>query len=256
MKKLHGAPLVLAVLAATACASSGGQQALSPVYQPSFDYEPPERAEVAEAEITIALLQPQWPDDIPVAWRDVATEFERAMSKDFEELLTARGFTVKGPYDTHDRMVYSEKEGSHLLLIPELRVTGRFQQPLDVEHSTEIVLLGDNKEIYKIRQGSVTLGGSVSFVVSEPFTQEKLWVQSIDLPDYQRSFAGELKYEAAPAHPFGEPQFQTAVNETLEEIYGVIMKESWDRIEPNQLTVLKGEAMEIREKAGYTVSGG
>jgi len=43
------------------------------------------------------------------------------MTKDFEEILTARGFTVRGSYRALDEMIYPDKEGSDLILTARVK---------------------------------------------------------------------------------------------------------------------------------------
>lgn len=245
------AEMIAIAVVMSGCATA--QKDLSPVYRPTYEYTPPATAPTATngASLTVALVAPEWPG-IDEWWEPIAQEFARNMSLDFEEMLTARGFTVRGPFRTHDDMVYEDKAQSSLMITPRLDVTTTVGD-LSVESGTRLNLLGPNQDFYTITSGSVTLGGRVTLVVSEPFTGEKLWTPSIELEKRTSSFAGELEYDSRPSSPFGEPQFQSAVNRSLEDMYAVIMKECWERLVPGELSVYEAQAAAIREKAGYVV---
>lgn len=234
----------------SACATS--QKTVSSVYQPTYEFTPATVAAVGEADLTVALVEPEWPG-VEEWWATIAGEFARNMSLDFEEMLTARGIIVRGPFRTHDQMVYDDKRSSELMLTPRLDVTVTPSE-VEIESGTRINLLGPSKEFYKIARGTVTLGGRVTLVVSEPFTEEKLWAPSIELDKRSASFVGEREYSTPPTNFFEEPQFVSAINRMLEEMYPIIMKECWDRLVPAELAVMKEQAMEIREKAGYEIS--
>src|SRR4051812_31123710 len=84
-----------------------------------FDFSPPSRAQVGARNITIALLIPHFVDRnysdaeyLAPPYNDMAT----SMAADFEELLTAKGFTIRGPFNSRDEMVYNEKINSNFAL--------------------------------------------------------------------------------------------------------------------------------------------
>ena len=126
----------------SACATS--QKTVSPVYQPTYEFAPPTEAEVGEADVTVALVQPEWPG-VDEWWATLAGEFARNMSLDFEEMLTARGITVRGPFRTQDHMVYDDKRSSHLMFTPRLDVTVT-PSDVEIESGTKINLLGPSEK--------------------------------------------------------------------------------------------------------------
>src|SRR5580765_4546739 len=71
-----------------------------------FDYSPPSRAQAASTGITIAIVRPTYVGKNPVYYVSPFNEMATSMGNDFEELLTAKGFTVRGPFGSRDEMVY------------------------------------------------------------------------------------------------------------------------------------------------------
>ena len=102
----------------------------------SFDYVPATEAAPGSADVTFAIvgsefvtpttpqqglllqqgiLLPSAPP--PLLFQQLISN----MTKDFEEVLTARGYTIEGVYRTLDEMNYPNKEGSDLILTAKVK---------------------------------------------------------------------------------------------------------------------------------------
>jgi hypothetical protein len=260
--------LTVLVLAAagtlTACAT---KTARVTVYQPSFDFTPPSTAPAGDAGVTIALVATQYPgqeapaaptvyahsQQIPatVLWGLLAPELPNSMARDFEEALVARGFTLKGPYDSYEEMVYSDKRDTDLVLIPELDIT---LIVTDFSVKQNFKLISDNT--YSIERGVAQLRGRVNLNAYESMTFTKLWLKSLDVPETSIEFDGNVEYPAQPLgiDPIREVSFRTAVAQALEEeMYSRVLQTAWDYLDPQEMQVLKQQAEEIRAKAGFEI---
>lgn len=137
-------------IVAIACLISIG---CAPITQPpretiTFDYVPTTEAPPGSADVTFAVVGAKF----------IAPTFQQTgslqalpsaapppplfeglvsnMTKDFSEVLTARGFTVKGVYRTLDEMIYPDKEGSDLILTARIEFranTSRIQYKRDLK---------------------------------------------------------------------------------------------------------------------------
>ena len=126
---------------------------------PTFDYTPPE-AIPGSAEVTFAVVGAQIETPVPL-FRDFASN----MTKDFGEILTARGFSVKGPFNEYDLMIFSDKEGSDLVLTAE------------VDFSYDTMQL--NYSTIGRLNGTVVVKGHVNLVAYESVTKNRLWTKSV-----------------------------------------------------------------------------
>ncbi len=63
-----------------------------------FDFSPPSRAQAGATGITIAIVKPTYVGQNPEYLAPPFNEMASSMGNDFEELLTAKGFTVRGPF--------------------------------------------------------------------------------------------------------------------------------------------------------------
>ena len=93
-----------------------------------FNYTPASQAAPGSADVTFAVVgarlgvpapqgMVQLPSQAPVP---LFVDFASTMTKDFMEVLGARGFGVRGPFETYDEMIHPDKEGSHLILTAEV----------------------------------------------------------------------------------------------------------------------------------------
>ena len=114
----------------------------APITQPpretiTFDYTPTTEALPGSADVNFAILGTQFvvtsnnpqsvspqqstllpSDPIPILFLQLATN----MTKDLEEVLTARGYGIRGYFDTLDEMIYPDKEGSDLILTAKVKL--------------------------------------------------------------------------------------------------------------------------------------
>lgn len=118
----------------------------------TFDYVPTTEAPPGSAAVTFAIVGAQFVAPTfqqtgslqqGIALSSAAPppplfeEFVSNMTKDFSEVLTARGFTVKGTYRTLDEMIYPDKEGSDLILTARIEFranTSRIQYKRDISN--------------------------------------------------------------------------------------------------------------------------
>ena len=63
-----------------------------------FDFSPPSRAGVGSTGLTIAMVKPSYVDKNAEYLVSPFNEMAERMASDFDELLTAKGFTMRGPY--------------------------------------------------------------------------------------------------------------------------------------------------------------
>ena len=105
----------------------------------TFDYAPMAEAPPGSADVTFAIVGAKFtaptfhqqtlslqqgivlPSVAPPP--PLFQELTSNMTKDFGEVLTARGFTVKGSYRTLDEMIYPDKEGSDLILTAQVKLS-------------------------------------------------------------------------------------------------------------------------------------
>ena len=96
--------------------------ATTPLLVPDFAFSPPSPVAPGSAGINIAMIEPTYSGNFIYARKSPFKQFRDNMGKDFEQILTARGYILKGPYETYDLMTYSDKNECELGLDIEINV--------------------------------------------------------------------------------------------------------------------------------------
>ena len=226
----------------TGCA---GRYAQPPRDTVTFDYVPATEAPPGSADVTFAVVGTKFvtttihqqalplqqalglQQGIPLPSTPPPFLFQQLMSnmtKDFEEMLTARGYTVRGAYPTLDEMIYPDKEGSDLILTAEVKFsvdTRGFEYKYEIGRmilsgcvmtplALTAVLAGaatpqdsDRYQLYVIGtgliigavilgtqgtgfkpSGQVQVGCEVELQAYEALTGELIWLKSIPIPSF------------------------------------------------------------------------
>ncbi len=241
MKHLYSSLLVILIV--TGSLLVGCKTTPPPVSQTMrFDFKPIEQSEPKQ--VNIALVRPRFVNSFKQANEDPFKTFASNMETDFLEMITSRGYTYIGPFGTYDEMVYADKKGTDLILEVELdfQVAG---QPL---RSQEITW----PTVYTIYwyDGEVTLSGKLTYYLSEPFTKTKVMVKSIAMESKTFLLKSYEKYKG-PNIPHTDPYVWNSLIEILEPAYNNMLQNSWRYLEPEELTVKKAEANEIKQNSGF-----
>ena len=199
----------------------------------TFDYEPPADAIPGSANSTFAVVGSRFDTPVPL-FRTFASN----MTKDFGEILTARGFGVRGPFMEYDHLTYSDKEGSDLILTAEVKFSSDTSQ---ITYSS----LG------YIPRGAVTVSCHVNLIVSESLTNERLWSKSVAITPFT------VNLRARKGYPMGvnlasllknENKFYSDVAHALEAQYTEIMNRIYGYLDPKQMAIVTTSARDLRKR--------
>lgn len=191
---------------------------------PNFSYSPKTRDSVASTGLTVALLNPIFISrDINNAgspW----SEFAKAMANDVEELLTAKGFKVRGPFNSFDEMVVPDKLNSDFVVQVSIDMNVNDTR----EFKTGMNLLGGSGLSYKVKRGVVQINPGVKLTFYSCFSAEKLSKKDLEIPQKSFDYAGTIKWDGSNLNFFRElnqdPNLWNPFCKSLEEIY----KDSFD----------------------------
>ena len=242
---------VVGISSALACAARSGPPATMAV--PAFDYTPPSDTSPSSAEVTLAIVAPSWGKEFRDArergdWVElpVYSRFASAMEADFLELLTAKGFAVRGPFESYELMPFPDKEGSDLALMPELGVA--------VEIGS---IARDKTNIWNdsfTMKGSMTISGRVTLRVTESITNQLMWSKSISVPRTDVPWNGTVSNpkdadsEAVLRNVVHDPAMHDAVTRGLSRLYPSILTTAWQYMDPREMQLLKKQAAELKKR--------
>jgi hypothetical protein len=209
-------------------------------YNPKFSYSPPERDSVASTGLTIALLTPIFIDQEINKSGSPWTDFSKSMANDVEELLTAKGFKVRGPFSSVDEMVFSDKQNSDFIV----QITIDMTVKNDRKFKTGMNLLGSTLS-YKVDKGDVTVNSTVILTAISCFTSEKLWKKNLDIAQQNFTYSGTVKWDGYPSFLTEFKQDVSLYNpicKNLEEVYKSSFGILYRQFDKNEMANIAKEA--------------
>ena len=217
--------------------------------EPHFDYNPSTDATAGETGITFAAVGSQF--EIPFGQTSVPL-FERFadnMADDFGEIITARGYTLRGPFHTFDDMTFIDKDNSNLILTAK------------VDFKSD--LSGTNVRWHKpfMNPGSYIVFGNVkvlcrvSLIISESLTNEKMWTKSVNIRPITvdlTPMAGYSSSDITIADVLkNDNQFYTELGKLLDRQYYEIMNRTYGYLDPREMTLISKQAAELRKRKTF-----
>jgi hypothetical protein len=245
MKSLKILVLLLVLIGLVGCATTGGKKEKE-AYVPSFDYTPPSSAEPGSANVTFAIVNPDYSEDEAWTRNWPFNTFVKNLNLDFQEVLNARGFNVRGPYGSYDEMTFPDKKGSDLVLQPQLDVRLEILNPRTEKN---IKILSNDTYVMK---GDVAVSGRVTLSLTESLSNERMWFKSIELPQTVVNWKGEKEYlQPPPGIDLSDQGITNALGKTMEDFYKKVMQTAWDYLHPEEMAIVKKQAEEIKAKKVY-----
>lgn len=242
------------------------KSAPAPVVKPVFAFTAPEPCKAAgTAKITFGIVSPQFVKNESeqvtmysakgrAKLQAMYAEMSAAMRSDFLSLTSCKGFLAKGPYQSFGDMVFPDRIGSDLILVPELDIRIGVDATSRNTTSNLALLINKNTPQVIMVDGSVTLSGRVTIAVKESVTELRMWTRSIEIPAETFPFRGEeqfgAQYGAMPnAVALEDPAFLRALGPHLEKLYGRILTTTWNYLDAREMAVVRQQSLEPRNKA-------
>lgn len=157
----------------------------------------------------------------------------KASKDDLSKILMAKGFSIRGPFDSYDLIPYSDKKAIDLYLIPTLELS--FAQ--NEEKWTE--------KVYS--SGNVVVNGKITLELREIVTRELMWTKSIPLTEFEFPYRIRAPYKV-------NDKFNFIMNEAVKGIelqYPNLMSTIFKLIDPEEMNVIKKQCQELKSKKGF-----
>jgi hypothetical protein len=249
------------------------QTATAPLPVARYDYSASSPCEATgKAKLTIAVVSPRWQQrsqGMNGATNTTASTFGTpkvlldvgpAMRSDFLELLTCRGYLTKGPFDSFEAMVFPDREGSQLLLEPELQIQFSIDK---ADLMTKGLIFGTLSPTPPNSSGNIvgtaSVGGRVTLSLKEPVTNTRMWARSIELPAEAFDFTSEKEYSSAISADrlrglaANDDGLRRQLQPRLEAMYQSVFKTAEGYLDRQELTSIAKQAGDVRKKAAIGV---
>ena len=241
-----------------ACSSRPAPQ--RPRIEPTFDYEPimagAGRTAITfavvgnEFEIPLIDLSQSGPGmtydspSIPLLGR-----FNTNMKEDFAEIITARGYTLRGPFETYDEMTFVDKENSDLVL----------NAKIDFDTISRIKVADWRKRegsaiIHRL-SGQVQMSCRISLIIKESLTNERIWTKSVNISPIAVRVSPSVVYDQVYVTLVDilnrDNEFYTALGRRLDAQYDEILNRTYGYLDPREMAIIGKQAAELRKRKVY-----
>lgn len=232
----------------TSCGPSKNTTASEPPAQripARFDFSPPSRAQVASSGVTIAIVRPTYVGKNPEYFVPPFNEMAASMGNDFEELLTAKGFTVRGPFGSRDEMVYNDKITSNFIMEIGIELNPQYNRRYTTTTKTNWgSIIDKNAPATTSTQkmnGEITLGGNLVINAKSAQYGELIWKKNIALEATSFTYVGSLSWNGIPTMAEELRKDNVVYNtlsKELEKFYQKTLDLAWQQIDPAEMKTI------------------
>lgn len=221
-----------------------------------FDFSPPSRAQAGATSITIAIVKPTYVGKNPEYFVPPFNEMAASMGNDFEELLTAKGFTMRGPFGSRDEMVYNDKVNSSFVLEIGIELNPQYNRKYrTTTHSpsfAEILLDKNAPTTYTNKMnGEITLGGNLVINAKSSQYGELIWKKNIALESSSFTYTGTITWTGVPTMADElkkDNQVYNILSSELEKFYLKALNLVWQQIDPTEMKSVADQAKKADKK--------
>ncbi|MFN3329029.1 MAG: hypothetical protein ACK40U_09290 [Fervidobacterium pennivorans] len=223
---------------------------------PTFDYAVQKSAGVGTSDITIALVNPTYVSQNAAYALSPFNIMAKAMGNDFEELLTAKGFKIRGPFDGMGSMLFSDKKNSDFIFAVEIALnqtgTSQYKQKRKIDWGAAIGGATDAGIYSYTYTGKGTIGGTLTITALSPSFGEKLWKKNIELRQVPYEFVGSIPWSNTQAtfydHLQQDPVVHNVLVKQIERMYVETFKLIESQIDVEEMKTVAAEAKKAEKK--------
>lgn len=221
-----------------------------------FDFSPPSRAAAASAGITIAIVKPTYVGKNAEYYVPPFNEMASSMGNDFEELLTAKGFSVRGPFGSRDEMVYNDKLNSSFIIEIGIDINPDYKRKYNSYSKTNWGSLLDKNapasiESYKMH-GEITLAGNLVINAKSAQYGELIWKKNISLDAASFTYDGSVTWDGIPtmAEELKKDNLvYNTLSRELEKFYDKALSLAWQQIDPAEMKVVADQGKKADKRS-------
>lgn len=243
------------VFALTSCSTSRKVTTQELKVPAKFEYIVPSQAPIGSSQMTIALVKPVFINEYAEYLSSPFPEMAISMGNDFEELLTSKGFTIRGPYNSRDEMIYSDKVNSSFVLEIQIDLQPNYQCIITPKTQNNWASLLSSSipstSTYYSASGTITFGGNLIITALSPQYGEKIWKKNIALENIVFDFKGTELYYSRPsmADQLREDNaVYNIVTRNLEKFYTYSLDLVWKQIDPEEMKIVAKQSKEADNK--------
>jgi len=218
---------------------------------PKFDFSPPSRSQTGAANLSIALINPSYvqvnaAENLMSPYSDMAAK----MAQDFQELMTAKGFTIRGPFGSRDEMTFGDKTNSSIAFSVAIDLVREYNRKYNQRTSWGSLLSKDLAYSYTM-SGEIVFKPSLVITAYSPQYGELLWKKNITITPSVFTYTGTKTYTEVPAWAEELKQDNAVYNlvgQELDKIYKQAMDLAWQQIDVAEMKTVADQARKADKK--------
>jgi osmotically-inducible protein OsmY len=218
----------------------------------TFDYTPTQSTKSGSVPMVVALLKPYYAPTFQNGSNELFSNFRQALGGDIEELIIAKGFTIKGSYQAFDEMVYEAKQRTDMAI--QIEINPRFTAGEgNWKANYHVNLTGASYNTYTY-DGKVSLIGKINLSGFEPLTHEKIWSKSVSTPNVENisiQTTGTYTRQLQDFELYKDPGVYNAIGKALGTQYQGIMEKIAAHFNAEEFMTLKSQIKELKSKKGF-----
>ena len=249
--------ITLAVFAFLFYASAPAKKVADPVASKqtfTFDYTPKEGNKPGSASMVLAFMRPYYAASFTLYRNELFQSFGKGLASDIEELIIAKGFTLKGPYQGYDEMVFDDKKSTEMVISIEINPEFTAAEGEWTPHQhLNLLSMAPSYNTYSYA-GKVSLVGKINLSGVEPLTNEKIWSKSVSIPNVENIqivTSGTYESPVNSQELMNDPSVYNAVGKALQAQYNGIMDKVSAHFSVEEFNTLKSQIKELKSKKGF-----
>ena len=230
-----------------ATAPTSSRQHIPTQHVANFDYSPPSQATVQQSPVVFTMGQVIYKHAGKTPWlsKPQFANLEKAIGEDLPEILVAKGFGVRGPFDSYDLIPYGEKKAIDFYLQPTVTAFISYPDPLSRSDILEAKVSPMLKVIFKM-----------DLEAREIMTRELMWSKRLTFTEFESPILPLIygfqedngKINELMFHP---ERLENMMAGEAEKQYPVLMKTIHTLVDSEEMAIIKKQAQELKSKKGY-----
>lgn len=243
---------LLSSLILVSCATvtpSEPQMAAQP-YVAEFDYTPDTQAAPDSSGVTFTVSNGNYKTNSKdMLWFNYPqfAGLGNSIKSDLNDIFVAKGFSVRGPFASHDLIPYSDKKNIDMLIVPQVELHIKIK---DQNSKVENIFAAPPVNILT---GNVQVSGNVTVELREISTLVLMWAKSVPFEDFESSYRIRNCpfYNQKHRIVFDlKSVIMTDVAKGVESQYPEIMAAIERQINAEEMNILKKQCQEVRKDKG------
>jgi hypothetical protein len=214
----------------------------------TFDYTPKVSNKSGSVGMVLSFIQPYYANTFSSSGVELFRSFRQALGNDIEELIISKGFTLKGPYQAFDEMVFEDKKRTDVTI--QIEIVPDFTSSEGSWKESYIPLIGSSFSY----SGKTSLVGKINLTGIEPMTNEKIWSKSVLIPKVENILiqtSGKYTRPLESSELYQDAGVYNAIGKALQEQYAGIMDKVAAHFNPEEFSSLKNQIKELKSKKGF-----